>query len=309
MFFREKLLLLADSEPYIKGNCYQHQLLKTLKKIYRVKIVSISDLQSPLKNFDDYSKILSVLRLRTLISHIDLICKRLDGRSLAIYEQDPWEAFRDESPYKGGYELINSKLNVLAFLNTSKWWSQYINSRGINSVFVRMGVLPEYCSVGNLWPKRKFELAFQGSMHPHRREFYDKLSRQSIEVSILPYSPYKKFLKNLQKVGIYIYTEDVTWIVDGVGIKGNVPWIKSIEVAARGCFVIRNYEHEAEAYGVSEIPTILTFKNTDEVPELVSKIRGMSNAEKNRAIGDSVKLIRSRNDWNTVIEALEGLFP
>ena len=65
----KKMLLLADSLAYLKSNCYQSQLLATLKESYKIRLVShkqILNYQIPvLENFD---VILSVLRLRTLLN-------------------------------------------------------------------------------------------------------------------------------------------------------------------------------------------------------------------------------------------------
>ena len=306
MFKKKSLLLLADSKKYIKENCYQSQLFEVLKKHYRVTFLSIDQLKkAPIYKLDRYDRVLSVLRLRTIIANIDLLQQRLNNRGLYIYEQDPWEAFKDDSPYKGGYQAIDTKLKVLAFLNTSQWWSDFINSRGFRSTFVRMGMLPSYCAVGKLWDDRQFKISFQGSLHSHRKVFYDYLADLGVIVEILPYSPYKNFLKNLQNICIYIHTEDAPWIVDGVPLKRNALWIKESEAAARGCFVIRDYEEESRAYGISELPTIFTFSEKGEVPDLIKQILSMSTEEKNERILRSVQAMRSRDDWRTVVDAIE----
>lgn len=308
MFNKKKsLLLLADSKKYIKENCYQSQLFEVLKKHYRITFLSIDQLKrAPIYKLDRYERVLSVLRLRTIIANIDLLQQRLNGRGLYIYEQDPWEAFKDDSPYKGGYQVIDAKLNVLSFLNTSQWWSDFINSRGFRSTFVRMGMLQSYCAVGKFWDNRPIKLAFQGTLHPHRKVFYEYLANLGIFVEILPYSPYKKFLKNLQSICIYIHTEDEPWIVDGVSLKRNSLWIKESEAAARGCFVIRDYEEESKAYGISELPTIFTFNEKNEIPDLINQILSMSTEEKNLRIIKSVQAMRSRDDWRTVVDAMEA---
>ena len=302
-----RLLLIADSKRYVLANCYQHQLYRTLRNKLDVAFVSASEiLGRPTVVLDDYDCVLSVLRLRSLVDILQPLQSFLRERELFIYEQDPWEAFRDDSPYKGSYERIYRSLNVAAFLNTSLWWSRFIQGRGLPSVFVRMGMLPEYCNVGKLWVRRRIALGFQGVLHPHRKAFFDQLARLGTDVTILPSSAYKRYLRNLHTIRIYIHTEDAPWVIDGKPTPRNALWIKDTEAAARGCFAIRNYEEEAHAYGIEEIPTIFTFREIGEVPGIIDRINRFSETEKSARLNQAVQRLKARDDWTTVVDAIGG---
>ena len=210
----------------------------------------------------------------------------------------------DSSPYKGTYEMVNQSLNVQAFLNTSRWWSRFVNDHDLPSSFVRMGMLPEYCVMGKQWQDRSINLGFQGSLHPHRKDFFDYLASQDCEVTFTPSVPYKKFLKRLNDMQIYIYNEDVPWTINGTLYARNAGWVKCVESAARGCFTIRDYEEESASFAIDEIPTIYTFKSRDEVPAILETINAMPLKEKNGRMQESVYLMKQRDDWMTVIHAM-----
>jgi hypothetical protein len=306
MFLKKRLFLFADSKKYIKANCYQSQLLKTLARNYRLKIISADEISKGAKlKISPQDRALSVLRMRTLATLAPQLAVMLQEHPLWIYEQDPWQAFMDDSPYKGAYHEIASHLQVAAFLNTSSWWANHVRQQGFPSVFVRMGMLPEYCSLGKAWSKRSVDLGFQGTLHPHRKQFFDQLAGYGLPVKVMPSKPYDRFLKALQDIRIYIHTEDSPWIIDGISVPRNALWIKDTEAAARGCFSIRDYEEESAAYDIDEIPTIYTYKNVAEVPDLVETIMTMPLKERDERMAESVACMRRRNDWQTVIDAIE----
>ena len=203
----ERLLLLADSKRYLKQNCYQSQLLVTLQRNFKIKIVDARRIHRKRElNLEPFDHVLSVLKLRTLDVMLDALTRQMGPREISVYEQDPWEGFMDGSPYKGAYGRVNDVLNVKAFLNTSKWWSEYIKDKGLPSRFVRMGMLPEYCDVGKSTANRKIDLGFQGTIHSHRKIFFDRLGELGCQVTVSSSTPYGKFLKKYRISG-YISTQ------------------------------------------------------------------------------------------------------
>ena len=302
---KPRLVLLADSKAYLLANCYQSQLLETLQARFQVKILSARRLRAGIGiRLKQDDLVLSVLKLRTLNTLLPSLQKVLENHPLFLYEQDPWENFMDSSPCKGTYQRVTAELNVVNFLNTSQWWSDWIRQHGMPSRFVRMGMLPSYCEVGKPWQDRPIGLGFQGSLHPHRKVFFDYLATQGCKVTFLTSVPYDQFLIRLWDMQIYIHTEDDPWTIDGKVYHRNALWIKDTEAAARGCFAIRDHEDESAAYGIDELPTIFTFKDKSEVPDLLETIRAMPLTEKNERMHDSANRMRQRDDWHTVIKAM-----
>lgn len=84
---KKRLILLVDSPKYITSNCYQNQLLTTLKSCYRVTMISAAKLEDdrPL-DLSGYDLVLSVLRLRTLHRILPKLNNKLSGHSVWIYE-------------------------------------------------------------------------------------------------------------------------------------------------------------------------------------------------------------------------------
>lgn len=304
---KKSLLLLVDSRSYIESNCYQSQLAEVLKENYRVTMISLKEIKYlPWARPKSYDKVLSVLKLRTLDDNLDVIARFLRDAPLYIYEQDVWQAYMDDSPWRGAYSRILKKINVVTFMLTTRWWTDFVIARGIPATFVRMGMLQRYCEAGPEWEKRHHKLAFQGTLHPHRKKFYDELTTYGLNVEFLKSRPYDQFLEALHDMQIYIHTEDAPWCVDGKIIPRNALWIKDTEAAARGAFAIRDHEDEAYAYGINELPTIFTYKNVSEVPDIIARIQNMDPDERNQRMQESAKVMRERNDWMTVIDAMEG---
>ena len=303
----KRLLLLVDSRNYIRSNCYQHQLATTLARHYRVRMMSAREVRfAPLIRLAAYDRVLSVLRLRTLVRLAGSLARVLGDRALYVYEQDVWHAFMDDSPYKGAYRQLTSQLNIAAFLVTSRWWRDFVVGVGLPAKFVRMGMLPEYCDAGPAWEDRPIRLGFQGTLHPHRRAFYAQLAQVGLEVKTLPPAPYAAYLQNLQRMRIYIHSEDAPWYVDGRMFRRNCAWIKETEVAARGTFVVRDAEEESEAYGISELPTVVPFPSPDAVAEIVAWIEAMNPRERRDRMVASAETMRRRDDWMTVVRAMEA---
>lgn len=303
-----KLLLLVDSVSYTRENCYQHQLLETLQTEFSVTILPLRQIVwNPFVSTRKFYLVLSVLKQRTLASNLDAVSKMLDGRPLSIYDQDPWQAYIDDSPTRGCYAEFQQKLNISALMLTTKWWSDYCTERGLPTRFVRMGMLPRYCDSGPIWEQRPIELGFQGTLHPHRKLFFDELASMGLMVTVLGSGSYTQYLETLHGIRIYIHTEDAPWLVDGKYIPRNSLWIKDVEVAARGCFAIRNWDEDCAAYGVDELPTISAFHKPSEVLQIVESIQAMPVDERQRLIEGTVETIRKRNDWRTVVDVLNSL--
>jgi len=303
----KRLLLLVDDRRYIRSNCYQHQLFTTLARCYRVRMMSAREVRfAPLVRVAAYDRVLSVLRLRTLVRLAGSVARLLGDRPLYVYEQDVWQAFMDDSPYKGAYGQLAAQLNIAAFLVTSRWWHDFVVARGLPAKFVRMGMLPEYCDAGPAWEDRPIRLGFQGTLHPHRRAFYAQLAQMGLEVETLPPVPYEAYLENLHRMRIYVHTEDAPWCVDGRMLRRNALWIKETEVAARGTFVVRDAEEEGAAYGIAELPTVVPFSSREAVGDIVAWIEAMDPQERRDRMVASAETMRRRDDWMTVVRAIEA---
>lgn len=302
----KSLLLLVDDRGYIRSNCYQSQLAETLRENYRVRMLSLREIRTiPLVRVASYDRILSVLRLRSLSANLPAIARLLGGAPLHVYEQDVWQAFMDDSPWRGAYAEIAAKLNVSAFLVTSRWWCDFVAARGLPARFVRMGMLARHCNPGPDWDERPTLLGFQGTEHPHRRVFFNQIRSLGLTVDIFPSAPYEAYLEDLHRMRVFIHTENQPWQVDGKWLSRNALWIKETEVAARGTFSIRDYEDESAAYGIDELPTIFTFRNVEQIPNIVNRLETMPVRERRDRMVAAAETMRRRADWMTVVNAIE----
>lgn len=309
---RPTLLWIVDSRSYISNHCYQRQLYETLASFFNVNIVSIRQIRLFGKwvNPKNYDYILCSMRQRTLVEHLDTLGRFLSGRKIWIYDEDPWQAFLDSSEHKGAYYKIRDSLtthgvDIIGFLLTSRWWSEFIRSKGFRTKFVRVGMLPRFCDAGPDWKERPVSLGFQGSSKPHREKFFaDIKDRFGLEVQTFGMTTYQKFMQNLHRIKIYLHSEDAPFTVEGQSISRQCLWLKEVEAASRGAFVIRNYEEESQAYEIKSIPSIRTFRNIEEIPEIVGAISGLDDLGKRKILHESVEIIRERNDWQNIVDAI-----
>lgn len=302
----KSLLLLVDSAKYVQEHCYQHQLYYTLLKNYRVRMMSARAIKYyPFVRTTAYDRILCALRLRTADRLIQPLERLLGDTPFFFYDEDVWHAFIDGYSCKGAYHRIAKRLNVTAFLVTSQWWRNYAAKQGLPARFVRIGMLPQYCDCGPEWDTRPIRLGFQGTLHPHRRIFYDKMKECGLSVDLFRSVSYGDYLSNLHRMRISVHTEDAPWTVEGNAVSRNALWGKEAEVAARGAFTIRDYEDEADAYGIAELPTVMPFRRVEDVPEIVSAIEAMPSSERRDRIAAAVETVRRRDDWASVVQAME----
>ncbi len=302
-----RVLQLVDSLDYVKQNCFQHQLYVALKGQHDVTTVELAEMSraNSRVQVSSYDVVLSTLKQRTLMREAERVAKFIGQRPVVVYDQDPWHSVEDGCPYKGAYDVISKHLNVKTFAVTSKWWSDFMISRGFPSTFVRMWVLPEYCDVGQRFENRKVPVGFIGGLHPRRARLVESIRSAGIKVetagSTLGYVP---FLQAMNGIGIFVHSEDHPIIVDGVTHNmGTGMWVKDVEAAARGCFSIRNAADTSDTY-VDGLDTVKLYRSLDEVPRIIDEILTLDSEHRWQMMNDAVTKIRATNAWKETVERL-----
>lgn len=302
MFFKRKpvLHLIFEDDSQILENCFVAQLYRSLKQDFRIKKVPMARLVDGIAPFEPGDLVLSLLKQRNWKRMIPFLAKATEKSGAFYYDQDPWEAYFSQASTPGAYTLLAETANVRSFLVTSQWWADHISATdGLPVKFVRMGILPALCSRGPAYERRPIEIGFQGTLHANRAAFFDRMRAIGIETVFRPSVPYRRFLKSVQDIRIFLHHE---LLPDGSPFNGI--WIKEVEVASRGTFAIRNRDDDASAYDLEELPTVFTFGEEAEVPGIIEQIRSMNASERNSRIAHSVDRIRQRNDWASVSNAL-----
>lgn len=297
-----KLIDLVDSIEYTTTNCFTHQLHAALHAVDpTIQTVALNDIE----NHPRPDRVICRLKQRTLCRYIDRLRRWLGDTPIVIFDQDPWEAFRVGSPYRGAYLTIARYLNVQTFAVTTKWWADYVAHLGLPSMFVRMWVLPEYCSSTPPHIDRLVPVGFVGSLHSYRRELFKRLEQLGTNVIVqaggLGYADYLKALSRLQ---VFVHSEDSS--VELPNRQANLSaglWIKDIEAAARGCFSIRNRGSDSETY-LDGVGTVLLYDDPTEVPGLLNRIQKMDPGERQSLIDGTVEYIKKANRWLETASAL-----
>lgn len=305
---KPRVLQLVDDESYVKQNCFQHQLHETLSDIADVELISIDKIavsRAP----GDVDSIISTLKQRTAFQHVDSLQRFLRDKPYSIYDQDPWNAYMDDSPYKGAYDVLASKTNVRTFAVTTKWWSEFIIKRGLPSDFVKMWMLPRYCDTGKPFTQRKHHTGFIGQVHGHRKAMFDFLKTVGVNVVHAGNGfAYNAYLDQLADIGVYVHSEDRKLMIDGQVYNLDVGlWAREIEVTCRGCFSIRNTSSIAPDDGaefLKNIPTAVLYDDIKQVPELVARIDSMPEQQRQHLIAETVSYIKNNNAWRDTAELL-----
>jgi hypothetical protein len=291
---------IVDDIDYVNNNCWQHQIVEALQENCQLDLFALGR-----HHFDtsSYDVILSTLKLRTIASNLIAVKQLIGDRQILIYDQDPWEGFIDSASYKGSYQTIASKLNVVSFLNTSQYWVDIVKASGLPSELIRMWMLPRYCDVGTQWSQRSIKVGFKGSLHPYRKRQFSKLKDLGIDVTVLAPGNYDSWLRDLSEMQFFVHFEnDEPWSINGVEITKNCCWAKEIEIAARGCFTIRQREPEAAAYFIDQIPSVLLYDSLSEVPSIIDVATRDSLSDRKSIQG--VDFVRSRQAWSDLLTIL-----
>lgn len=307
--------VLVDSLKYAKNNCFIHQLIKSLKIIDRdIKFYDWSLLSRiPLlekkqqKLIQQHSHIISLCRQRIMYNDLPKLTKFLNGIPVVLYDQDPWNVYWDEYYTKGLYTSIINYLNIAKISVPSYYWSKYISKmESVKTEFVRMGMLPEYCKPGLPHEDRTPGLSFKGLLYEHRLSVFQRIESFGIKVKFETGDlNYKKFLKYLDTVSIFTHDESSPLLCNGELVPRNYGmWHKDVEVASRGCFIIRDFSDESNAYDIQLIPTIFMYKEINEIPDLVAKIQNLSADESRNLQLNAVEQIKLRNDWINTAKSL-----
>ena len=305
----KKIHILYQDKNQIFNNCFIHQLYKTLYFGYsQISHISLNDLKKGNLNIlKKNDKILILLKLRDWRINIPFIAKYFNKSQIFFYDQDPWEAYHDNCVARDVYKQVYDMINVKKFLITSSWWCDYIKKKeNIPTEFVRMGILPSLCDLGPSYSKREHNLGFQGSINNYREDFFKRLKKKEIYVKVFPRVQFIEFLKQIQNIKIFIYNQHNSMTINKRKHSTQGLWGKCMTVAGRGCLVLRDFDDAAKTYNIDELPSVFTFKNENEIPKIIKMINTFSLEKIDDIRQKTVKKLKSRNDWNSIIEALES---
>lgn len=304
-----QIIDLVDSIDYTLNNCFGHQLHQSLHK-NQPGVVTVA--LNEIHNYPNPRHIISRLKQRTLYRCAEQLREWCGDTPMVIFDQDPWQAYMDDSPYKGAYEHIASTLNVKTFALTTKWWVDFLHERNLPATFVRMWVLPRYCSFQQPYIDRRVVAGFIGTVHPRRQRLLDVINAAGIETGVLRTNTlsYGSFLAELGKLRCFVHNEDMPIYVDGREHNFNTGmWVKDIEAASQGCFSIRNSGEGSDTY-FKDLPEIdgnklvMLYDRIEDVPSMIAKIENMDQNVRQELIDVTVKHIRDTNVWQETAHRL-----
>lgn len=293
---------LVDDIGYTRSNCFAHQLYDRMQKL---PDVSTLGLESALRS-DRPTAVICRLKQRTLHSNMERISGWLGEQPIVVFDQDPWHAYMDDSPYKGVYHRAAGSMNLRGVAVTSRAWADRITKDGLPGMFTSMWILPDYCESGLDYATRSVNVGFVGTLHPHRRRLFDALDDMHVQVNVQGGNnlPYDGYLRALDNIRIFIHSEDSPITVNGsLDNLKDALWIKDVEAAARGCFTIRNSGAGAGSY-YDGVETTRLYDSVDEIPAIIDAIERMEPVERQASIHRSVEFIRVSDRWRQTANRL-----
>ena len=307
--------VLVDNRRYANKNSFIHQLILSLKGANKNLKFYDWNLINHLNGFREFTSrqirrhefVIILVRQRTFHQNFESLKSFLGETPIVVYDQDPWNAYMDDYFTQGHYGRIKQRFNLIKLAVPSRFWSEYIaNHEKIRVEFVRMGMLPQYCSSGPRFENRTQALAFRGTLYDHRKSFFRELSLMGVTVSLENNTlSYREYLNYLDDVKIFLHDESAPLICKGLKLpRSNQMWHKDIETAARGTFVVRDYNEEGKAYAFESIPTIFTYESIKQIPDILKQIQSLDPDEKREKQTQSVLAISSRDDWLNTARAL-----
>lgn len=305
VFVMKRLVHLIDDVEYVNSNCWQHQIRDKLHETFdNVLTVTIADVIRGAWRPAHEDVVFSTLRLRVLDARKQSVSIVLHGHPLIVYDQDPWESYIDQGHCRGAYERIASVINVRSFVNTSKWWAEFVSRQGHNTEFVKMWVKPEYCSCEPVWSKRPVAIGYKGCPRSDRLAAIATLHKLGVDVRVdtVP-EPYDVFLSKLSQMRVFFHEESRdSWTISGTHIRRECGWAKDVEIVARGCIALRQHEQESVAY-VSDLPAVITYEDINDVPKIVAELeRDPMHTDEICTL--SVQRVKAQEPWIDLITML-----
>jgi hypothetical protein len=115
-------------------------------------------------------------------------------------------------------------------------------------------------------------------------------------------------LKHLSNVKVWAHDESETVTFEGEVFSRNCLWPKALEVLSRGCFLLRDWQVEADNYGISILPTAYLYRDIKDAQVLLDKINSIPEEECNNRIRETVRWIRKQDFYGQASRELEAWF-
>lgn len=107
----------------------------------------------------------------------------------------------------------------------------------------------------------------------------------------------------LDHVGAFIHSDLANITINGENASHGL-WIKAIEVAARGCFALRNVDLDLNNYQINSIPLIIPFEDRTDAALKIQEIRSLPARTKRELQVESIKTIEQEFTWRDIIEQI-----
>ena len=293
-----KIALFIESFDHLKKNeFYVNAFCKTISKIYQVDFYELANVNS--KKFDSYDKLISVIRLKIFAVNSELFSKILNGKQIHVLDHDPWEQFKDNSPYTGYYQkIINSGVNAV-FNVSSRYWSNIVISKFNMSCIPHVWgpIISDDRKKRSLavWESRSNLLGFSGADYPWRVKNHDILKKMFPEFRWQQKISYEEFEDYMFNLRIWLQSEKESCFVNNESVVPNSLWPKSLEVLSYGVFMIKDYQEESKFYEIEKLPTAFLFHEYEEIYDILENIYSMNNKEKLDRVMTTIEFISNGN--------------
>jgi hypothetical protein len=299
-----KLTIIIDDFDYISSEPYQGQLHSRIIKEHECQYVTLQNLLDS-KVRPAHENIFIALKCRNTITHRHKISSWIDKRNCVIQDYDPWVFMEDNTPYSGGYEKIIDTIDNCSFAIPNNFWCKIVKETyGIKTIPFKLGMSPELCAF-NSWKNRNKSLEFKGSKYPVREKNFKKLQTYiPVNWSQDKVYPYQNFLNYLSDVKIWAHDESEKITSNNISYCRNWLWPKALEILSRGCFLIRDWQQEAEWYEIDKLPTSFLYNDIKNSKDKLEKIFSMKDDERDDRIHETVSWIKNQDFYGRICKEM-----
>ena len=302
---RQSIIDLVDSIPYVTDDLYMGNVTHGIDLSFNVKRLEAHSVVA-----DDFkSAKFVVVRMRLRNFWRQLASWRLlipTECSVIINDYDTAEFFDPTSALYGAYLDIADRFPTNChFIVQSEWWAAKVRETGISCTSAKQWVHPSVCNEPKPWDQRLQGVAFSGSMHGHRKTFFDNLKNSGIDVkTYAKVQDSQAYLQRLQNLRISVRSElrnqpvQMPWQESASKLAyPNSLWQRDIECASQGCFSLREADDEMVNWNIQNVPSIITFSDTQDCVEKVSWIERMDPNKRKELVYAGIETIKADTTW------------
>lgn len=306
---KRKILFIIDSYSYMSVEPYQKNLIPAINSCDLIQPEYIEK-DSFLRTSQTFSfdGVYCALKMRDSVKFATTIRSKINSATHIVFQDfDPWVFYDYTSAHYGGYKKIVNSIENISFHIPNEFWSNYIRN-DLGCIVHTSHIGPSFTRFENVKPhsERLFKHpVFYGSSYGVREYAFATLRAHGINVDWRKEKvPHAEFTNLLNDVKIWLHYEGVPQnVTSDYSMDNEVVrhwlWPKALEVLPYGPMLVRDYDSEADYYGISSMPSAFLYKNFTEAHNIINYLNGESQDKLDSLVRVTQEKIIHMRIWET----------